>query len=597
MKTQTILMISMTNRRIHALAVALALFSSTIAGASEPSLVPENARAFLMTLQDGQKWRLYRTYEDPEMLISAGPWTGMAEGWRATVVADSGSERPTEGYEFFRGRLVRAFKDGKESTFTPAPEKGVTDIGELWRKAASGMLDRVDSIDHWRTSGRLRIKMGNFINPNKTAAIFVELALCALAAALVAWRRRRVFFAAVSAVGCVAAAAALSMTRSRGGLLAFVVGAAILFLPVFLGRISVRGIVAGVIAAVLIAISLFAFSGGRFGKGFLSSQGQRADRRMLWKAAMSMMIEAPSGWGSGRSGAAYVDWHQPDEQPTALTELQNSHLTWMVEHGWSWRMGYVFLWTLLAALLLVAAAKDSKPLPAALWMSLWTAACFTHELEEPLLWLLPVVSLALLADSDFTASIRRRMPASCAIAAIVAVATCGTVYALGSCWTEDGKPKVRAISGGAIVNGSDASRWVVRDDVVLDGGYQIYVGKEVRAFYEDFPGAPPCGLVGSIGDLPREMDSLLLSGRSGRRYLELFGADRASTPKAHRITFLSPPFSWQEIPQELLGETEVRLVSGEMAIGSEELGRPKWVIAAPGAELYVPGWMEYAVLK
>ena len=579
--------------------VAVAVVISVVAAVSgvEPVFVPENARIFRMTLRDGKTWRLYRTYEDSDELVSQGPWRGEVVGNRARVVASPARGRQPEGYEFMCGRLVWEMRNGVERKFQPGPTpKSVSPLAG-WRKAVPGMMDAVARLDIWKDGARFRLPWGGFINPNKTAALFAELALCAIAVALAASRRRKwwwlvVVFAAMAAASLVL----LAKTQSRGGLLAIGAGIAVRAVPVLRRRVTLRGALIGVASLAVLAVLLFAFSGGRFTKGFFS-QEKSTDRRMLWRAAPAMMVEAPTGWGSGRSGAAYVDWHQPDEHPIALTELQNSHLTWMVERGWTWRVGYVFLWAFLIAVLLSAAFRDGRTLPAALWTTLWISACFTHELEEPVLWVLPLVSLLLLIPDRAKAFARCRVFSCGLIAAAVSVLTCVTVCMLGSCDCR-GKLVVRAVPGGAIANGEEAARWVVRDDVVLDGGYQIYVGKEIRAFYEAHSNAPACGFVARLDCLPRTMDELVLVGRSGKDFIDMFRTAPESVPKAKTVTFLSPPFAWRDVPKSLFTAASVRLFAGDFVIGAREteMDRPDWVQAVDGAELYIPDWLEKILL-
>ena len=90
--------------------------------------------------------------------------------------------------------------------------------------------------------------------------------------------------------------------------------------------------------------SIFLQAHKRYGQGVATEDRSISNRFELWKAAPTMMVDAPSGWGGGKSGQAYMNWYQPLDQHEAYRTLVNSHLTWLVELGWLGRFVYLTGW-------------------------------------------------------------------------------------------------------------------------------------------------------------------------------------------------------------------------------------------------------------
>ncbi|MCX6963190.1 MAG: O-antigen ligase family protein [Verrucomicrobia bacterium] len=143
-------------------------------------------------------------------------------------------------------------------------------------------------------------------NPNKTAAL---IAILMVAVWSLAYLRNRLFW--VSLVLFSALGICLVHTFSRGGMVAAFCG--LIPLLVCLRRPLPMKRIVGVVAAfwLIIGASIYLQAHERYGQGVVQEDRSISNRFVLWKAAPTMMVDAPGGWGFGQSGKAYMDWYQP----------------------------------------------------------------------------------------------------------------------------------------------------------------------------------------------------------------------------------------------------------------------------------------------
>jgi O-antigen ligase len=186
---------------------------------------------------------------------------------------------------------------------------------------------------------------GTFANPNLLAALLVLLLPAAAAgAASRPDRASRLLGGGVVALGC----AALLLTGSRGGILAGVVGAAVLVVL----RRPTRPRVLGAAATGVAALALLGLlTGGRL--------GARTD---VWAAALRIAVANPLGVGPGRAGpliAAAV----PGDEPFA-----HAHDLWLhhaVETGAAGLLAVLVITALAGAVAVRDAARGSLTAAAA----------------------------------------------------------------------------------------------------------------------------------------------------------------------------------------------------------------------------------------
>jgi len=557
--------------------------------AVESTFVPLNYEVTRLTQPDAQVRYFYRDREDPDVLLGEDPWLGYSRYGRTVIRTRDDFKGGNTEFEFYNGTLRRMNFGPEQIVVKPVKhQSSETAIPALWKKRQPGMVDEVRGLDIWKDGGRLRIPFRGFANPNKTAAVFMELAVAFLALSLFLASRRRFVLAAITVPLLGLMAWLLFLTQSRGCLLGLVAGCSVLMVGYLRGFLTIRRLTClALLVAALVGVVLV-FASPRYSSEFFK-QDARTDRLTLWAAVPRMMADAPDGWGWGNAGRAYVDWYQSSDIMVAVAELQNSHFTWLVEMGDAGRVGYVFAWLFLMSVLAVIAVRDRRPVPAALFAALGLAACFTHELEEPLLWMLPVGSLLPLLVKR--PAMGRRMLAivagvslACAVGGIVAV---HVLFA---------PPRGVAIHGArdhVILGGQDPKIWIVDDDVVLDGGFQIYTGKELRHFCQAQTNEVSIGFTRQLSALPEKVETLVLAGMQCLEYLDAFDKGAKGLCRPRRLVFLSPPFTWRRIGEDLRNQIEVKVILGRLAgrLSADYDLPPPWVKQIPGAELYIPNWL------
>ena len=419
-------------------------------------------------------------------------------------------------------------------------------------------------------------------NPNKAAALLAMVALVLFAAALRARRRWAVWCCSALAG---AACCALVCTFSRGGLLALVAGAAVLFagarreLPAFRRWIPL-------LLAAAMAVGAAAWTGfaGRVARSAPSVDASAGNRIELWKAAPRMMADAPGGWGLGRSGAAYMGWYQPLDRCERYRSLVNSHLTWLVEFGWPGRWLLVAGWLFVLGMGFVRLKTRGDPLPLAVWTSFAVAAFFSSVAEEWILWAIPVAT-GLASFRVFDPSLA--LPIRVAVAG--ATALTAALFIVGS-WQGAGETPVRrSFGGGRLVFGGRAPEsWIVFDGVTMGG--ETY-GRALRAFIGSPEGAGRMlGVAASLSDVPTGVRRLAICGRTADA--NALPGLLAAFPRLEELRVLSPsdPAAWVRSGRG--GRVKVRVFCGDLAPNCPVEDGGSGAVVVPGAGEYLPNWPE-----
>ena len=550
--------------------------------ASLASFVPLNGSVFRMRQPDGETRLFVRDDENPDVLRGETPWIAEIDGSRTLVMTEPDFNGGQTGFLFMNGFLRGMLADGEEYKFAPASvPKSRGGIARLW-PAKEGRLVADSAPDIWNDKSRLRLW---FDNPNKAGLLFAELALAALALVFL----RPVGVRVLGGLLSLSAFACLALTSSRGAFLAFLFGLFCLALTRVRALFTWRRIaVIAVAGLVVVGCLLASGQGDRFGRNLFREGAQETSRLTVWAAVPRMMVDAPGGWGFGNSARAYIDWYQ-EKNDCLLKNLISGHLTFLAETGWTVRFLYLFGWSFLLLLSLGQAFGGKSPIPLAILSAFAVAACFNPVIGTVELLAIPLAAtgcvLVRLRDARLKAWC---LPACLAFGASAAVLV-GVVVAAAF------QPRTLRVckSGEAVCpNGNSPSVWLADDDYVLHGGYWWLFGHELRGYFAANPEARAVGRVTSITALPREMDTLVLAGETGRAYLDL---DSAMRPKAAHTVFLSPPFGWQDVSEDVLAASDVRMVAGVLAarFGFEAGDRPDWVRLVSGAELYIPHWTSY----
>ena len=220
-------------------------------------------------------------------------------------------------------------------------------------------------------------------NPNKTAVLIACLMMACHAIRLLFPQRKLIGWLLFSVV-FLGLGICLVHTYSRGGAVAAIVGQ--LFVWKF--RWPGKWDFAVVFALGLLLIGYAALPKVNATQRYAQGAEDRSitNRLRIWKDTPRMMVDAPGGWGLGKSGHAWTQWYQPMETKYSYRTLVNSHLTWLAEFGWMGRFGYLFGWLLILAL---ALARNTKGVCAGVWAAFGVGAVFSSVAESWILWVVP----------------------------------------------------------------------------------------------------------------------------------------------------------------------------------------------------------------
>lgn len=557
-------------------------------------LVAENAFTLRMRQPDGKVRVFHRDFSQPSLLYGKPPWVGEDVGnGMFKIITNPDFKGGRTGFVFKDGHLRRMVLGRKDYQFEETPYPSSTNTLEsLWPRELSSDEAR-KLFGTWQGEDS-RWKLG-FSNPNKAGCLCAELVLVGLALVLLGWRRRWIAICGVAVT--LAAFVMLVLTASRGGMIACAVGA--VTLVAF--RIKIRRIFT--LKCLCILAAIFALVGGimvasGMGTRFTTKLVDTADesdsfRLKVWKAAPRMMLDAPCGWGLGVAGRAFTTWYQRPNEFKVVRTLVSSHFTWLVEFGWIGR--FLYLTALFGTLwhLMSITRRGGNPLSLALLVSLSSAGIFNSVMESPLLWIPLAVSLVFLFGKGRVQMSWRNRGMSLTVGALAAILVLTSLAVYGT--AKRNGPQIRASHDHVIVNGKSTKTWVVDDGVVLGGGL---VGKELRMFYGAFPTEEAIGLVWSLDALPKDVKHLVLAGKSGVDFLERIKDSPDFMARFDTILFISPPFAASTLPESLLRHGGVKVIQGELAhthIANAE--KPSILKVIPGAELYIPAWMRYALKR
>lgn len=583
-------------------AAVLPVFSFAITEAE----VAASARAYFAPMTSANFWRmrmpdgLIREFELRESgngkfrFQSADGWTGVPSGDNGILITTPRNQKPKVEWGFQNGTLRMIAEDGNAYGLDysePVVYEGESMV-RLWpdRKDVRG---KDIGPDNWVKSRRLKL---GYTSPNRAGVVLAMLALVALG---LAFRMPRLWARIVCGVLCAGALVPMTLTGSRGALLAFVVGAAAIGVcELKRSKVSRRTVFAigGTFLLVVALIGVLMCSGViRSKKGNRSSDRQRT---LLMETAPRMLRDAPKGWGHfGAVGGAYVSWYQDEKDEKLRLNLVSDHITAVVGRGWVGGGVYLFCWFAGILLLLAFAWRGGSPIPVAVWLALGSAAFFNLIFGEKSVFVIPLLSLLF-----FLWGRPWRMPWMflwCPLAGLVlSAATIFCVITAAGDGSAD-HPRIRKVGRRVLVNGECPVRWVVDDLQVLG---QVMAGKDVRAHFRKYRKAPAIGYVRSIRDLPTDgsVRHLVLAGDACGAYLKMLKEKGYPEKMPLSVLFLSPQFPPSEIPAELHARTrQVTMVVGEFAArySREFLDQKPWVRIVPGAELYIPNWMRFVAVK
>lgn len=394
---------------------------------------------------------------------------------------------------------------------------------------------------------RLDIGLGN---PNKTAAFIAQLMV---AIWCLPYLRKRGFWFALGLFtllgGC------LIHTFSRGGLVATFVGLAILL--VFSKRPWPTKRLLATIGSILL-LSVFALyinAHTRYIQGVLKEDRSLTNRAILWMTAPVMMTDAPSGWGMGNSGKAFMQWYQPIQCTERYRTLVSSHLTWLVEFGWLLRFSYIFAWAIVAFLCFPTQHNRWMSIPFGIWATFGTAMLFSSVAESPILWIIPALALSATIAYRIKTSIWLGIRAWL-FALGFAVCACLAVALIGG-----GKSEISGSLSRVVIGKKPISTWLVVDEAALGGKY---FAKRLRQYLIESSHGQGVGVVWSLADLPKDTSNaiVVVAGTPGGMNPKQW--ERISN-LSNRIILLAPGYYPQETGMVFNKNTPIEVLFGEFS--------------------------------
>ncbi len=411
--------------------------------------------------------------------------------------------------------------------------------------------------------------------PNKAGA----LAACVLVLllGLMLKSRSKVSAWTLCTLSC-AGAFALVHTFSRGGLAAFLTGAAVLLAAALRsGRLKERAMHLAVVSAVIIGAVFYLGFASRLAASAPERDASVGNRLAIWKEAPRMIADAPDGWGEGQAGNAYMNWYQPLGMNERYRTLVNSPLTFLAETGNCGRLCALFLAFALTGVLLAHLAAKKDPLPLAVWTAFSVASVFSTVAEEKILWLVPLLTLLSV----------RRAPKRVFIFALAAAAISAVALHAAAHFTGRNTPPLRYERGkGRLTIGDgECVKWLVHDDQAI-GTVESGYGRALRAWYEKRNGKTgAAGIVFSPASLPANAELVILSGANAKT-----GILKTLPESVKEIRVLSPadPDSWLR-----LRNSKVRIYCGELA-DNQPMSEDDAVTFIPGDGDHLTEWPRLA---
>ena len=422
-------------------------------------------------------------------------------------------------------------------------------------------------------------------SPNKAAAVLAFFLLLSLAAILCV-RRGWVRWCCCALAALVGLG--LSLTFSRGGLVAFGVGALVLLVGRWKSLCAGRQWLPALVAACALAGALvWTGFAGRVARSLPADDASVGNRLAIWRNVPSMMVDAPGGWGHGTAGDAFMGWYQPLDRHERYRTLVNSHFTWLVEFGWIGRFAFVWAWMFAFGMGIVRWKTRGDPLPLAVWVSFATAAFFSSVAEE---WLVGVVPVAMLVPAvrsfcSATGAARRLTVVATLLASGLLLS--GFVILGIACRPADVLPVHRSVDGARLTVGEGPlAGWIVCDEAAMGGAAY---GRILRAYARTAEGnARTYCIARDLAAVPADARRIALCGRSAD---EGPGALARFTALADvRVLSPSRPADWLAARR---AKPFVRVFCGEFA-PSCPAEDAEGLTVVSGAADYLPNWPKLA---
>lgn len=557
---------------------------------SASRIVPVSSGIWEMRLPDGSTCRLAERNEGGVRRLRGSrscPWEGLVRPNSILIASPvvGKDKAPRTVMKFIGGQLRYVSCDGRKFAYPAGLVKSAESLAACFPERPKVTLEKDSAADLWKGSRRLRLW---YANPNVAGFLFVELILvmaalfCQCAKGMLRW----VFCGLI-----LAALTGLILTGSRSSLLLLALGMVVLLCFTRLRIFTWKNF--WIFFGVILFMGLAAWFSGyltRLTAGLVEYNRGDSRRVDIAMAMFRMMADAPLGWtGVGfacRTGC--LNWYVQ-----AHDHIIYTHLSRLVELGWFYGAGYIFLWSLAILASLRVALNRAFALPLAL------AVCFClGEFLNSIdwyfsIWIIPLGAFALALAKSFPIS-RTHAFGLLALSLSAALVVQGAFIAIGTWLNAKSTVSIASSQGRTLINGEDPSIWIVGDETVLGG--RGLPGREIMDYYRAHPESPALGYVHSVRHLPARVQTLVLPGRAAGRYLAALRKPDSGMAIPSKILFLSPNVEVSEMRRTLPASCEIAVIRGEYAAACDPTSDlPEWVVTLPGLDVYIPKWIQYVL--
>ena len=415
-------------------------------------------------------------------------------------------------------------------------------------------------------------------------------------------RAARILLAVASTIPLVF----LLLTGSRGSLLALALGIGVIAMSLMI--IHKKGLrcflIWGMIGVSLAATLIVGIGGERFYKNFVTGDAGNVQRFRAWRMAPAMMAAAPNGWGE-RSGYAYNEWFQDEDDTHVLLYLVNTHLTWMVARGRTFSILYICAWVALFLTLLMHVKNCWNAVALAAWTLFFSANCFSTLGHFVSLWVFPILcTIPAVVVWLKSMKVRKKYFLTVAIVSpLFALGIFSGIVTVGEKDLAKMEVPIRNDGNAVYVGSGEPVVYIVPDYWVLGRYERGSIGRDIRVWCKNHTNSGTIAVVTSIEKIPKTVERLVLVGRSCLEYISLLRTaviDKSALkdiPVAKSILFISPNLAMRKISKSLVGALHLKAYMGEFlaeVTGDLEDVRP-WVQIVPECELYLPNWVEIAM--
>ena len=439
----------------------------------------------------------------------------------------------------------------------------------------------MDSTVEYFYHGELRWTFG-FDSPNKAAVLFACLLPLLWSFFSAAWNiqpeRRGVKVCVLLALSTliIADTFCLFKTYSRGGVWAAVAAECYMLAhvdwiwkPSHWGRAlhSTKTLSNLGLTGMILGLFLWTGLGERSVEPVTTGDASVGHRLILWRSALQMAVENPDGFGTGKSGSAYMQWYQPVDATTGYRTMVNSYLTFLVEQGWLWfsaiLLSIALFWFWASPGARGSVGSDMVAGLRASILAFLGCGIFSTVMEEPTLWIIPASCALTLAGWSLVTPLPMTWP-RIAMAIGLTTLLLSSLYVGGLIQAAsdpirrkfaDG-PDGRTVSELALKQNISSSKiWiVVPDDEILGP----YYGKLLRKVVSEAAVTLKLG----AADLRGPADRLLLVGK----------ADKTAPMVSSATTILLCPAQVSEEDAKAWSRSTPRLLLLTSAIDEDQRG-------------------------